>query len=719
MSTNTESSHSTRKKSKFGLHYLDMLGSKFSLSFSTPTGRFQTNMGGALTILLGLVSVVTFLVVMSQYFDKTAPVVTNSTEFSSKVNKFNLYEQEMYPIFGMFFIDQYLTQGHERFASIVAHVEKVFFDVNEQKFKMSWQKQFDYVPCRQINDTKMLNYIRKINSDPGFVNMLLCPDFRGEEHELEAIDDYETQNYRWVRISVYPCSLPDKTKCASAQELKFIRLDYGHLNKLLIPSDFNNPIQDFLVMRYIQMDPSLRKVIKIDMKHTKVIDDASRFAEPVIKKEFSKNILNSVDYSTRTIAQLHCPKALIDTGHFAGCLDYISFGYAAIGEVEIIRRNYRKWTAILGEFGGIMKVMTSAVFFFYTFYNLRRVKNYLGSLIFSGDEQKKQFLEIEKRARKQKDRKVMAPRKKEEVSYDEVMKKLTSSVSKIDNLVQRLNTLEILEKVILSEDQRDLIPLVLYQAKKKELLLSKEKVLSQTKPKQSAKKGDNSGIFGSRKIQILPKDSHNPGSSTTNSLGDKSLIGSYRRLLQEVTNSDQLDEKPTQYSPGQEISQNKESDQGLTRNRKTIPNMMNLHHKISDYIVSQLKDLFEDEATATTFKPHSSTNLHQKAHTQAKRWSDFSKTPIANTAPQPSLTPTKPEMLGNESKKINIQPQPASSRKRLVFSPANSLRFKKRAVSLKKQRLSPESLSRNHQEFAVIDVQRIPKRDMESHTFGR
>ena len=97
------------KKSKVGLHSLDMLGSKFSMNFSTSTGRFQTQMGGIITILLGLISIATFLVVMSQYFDRSSPVVTNSTESGSKVVKFDFYKEDLYPIVGLNLLGNYIT----------------------------------------------------------------------------------------------------------------------------------------------------------------------------------------------------------------------------------------------------------------------------------------------------------------------------------------------------------------------------------------------------------------------------------------------------------------------------------------------------------------------------------------------------------------------------------------------------------------------------------
>ena len=167
----------------------------------------------------------------------------------------------------------------------------------------------------------------------------------------------------------------------------------------------------------MQIDPSLKKTIKYDVKHNKVLDDDARFSKPVIKKEFSTATLNAVDYVTRSSGQFHCTKLQILMGQIGGCVEYENFNYAITGEESIIRRNYRKWTEIIGEFGGFMKVISSAVFFLYSFYRLRQVARYLRGLIFDDNDKKNRFL------------KKKNGRGDGGVTYQQVVKELTKSRS--------------------------------------------------------------------------------------------------------------------------------------------------------------------------------------------------------------------------------------------------------------------------------------------------
>ena len=224
-----KSSRSLRKTPRPGIQSLDFLGEKFSLNFSTTTGYFQTRVGGIITIILGIVSICTFIVVMSQYFDKTSPVVTNSTEFGSKITEFNLYQGQLYPVIGMFFLNKYISQNHARYLTIRAKVVTSIFDSKQHKYDYKLHKAFDYIPCNQIQDQTIIDYVKQLNNNEGFIDMLLCPDFKGEANEFSMVDNYVDYTFRWVMVEVYPCSLEDKTQCASAAEMKHMALHYGHL----------------------------------------------------------------------------------------------------------------------------------------------------------------------------------------------------------------------------------------------------------------------------------------------------------------------------------------------------------------------------------------------------------------------------------------------------------------------------------------------------------
>ena len=65
----------------YEVHSLDFLGEKFSLTYNTLNGKFQTTFGGYLTILLTIASGLVSVIVFSQLFNTQAPVVTTSLEF--------------------------------------------------------------------------------------------------------------------------------------------------------------------------------------------------------------------------------------------------------------------------------------------------------------------------------------------------------------------------------------------------------------------------------------------------------------------------------------------------------------------------------------------------------------------------------------------------------------------------------------------------------------
>ena len=85
-----------KNQSQYSIQTLDFLGSKFKIGYSTLTGKFQTKVGGYLTILMGVLSTGFFFVVMSQFFSKEAPVVMTSTESGPRESEYDLYSENLW-----------------------------------------------------------------------------------------------------------------------------------------------------------------------------------------------------------------------------------------------------------------------------------------------------------------------------------------------------------------------------------------------------------------------------------------------------------------------------------------------------------------------------------------------------------------------------------------------------------------------------------------------
>ena len=64
------------------------------------------------------------------------------------------------------------------------------------------------------------------------------------------------------------------------------------------------------------------------------------------------------------MSQIYCTTAMIDNGD---CEEYFDYVYEMSNEVVIISRRYKKIPVLMGEIGGVLKILTS-VFAILSFY---------------------------------------------------------------------------------------------------------------------------------------------------------------------------------------------------------------------------------------------------------------------------------------------------------------------------------------------------------------
>ena len=492
------------KKPKYGVESLDTLGENFKLGYSTHNGKLQTKIGGYLTILMSLLLIGMFFVVMSQFFYNDCPVVMNSSEFGSRINSFDLYQESLYPIFTFSVGLTGLTpEQYKQFVTIKATVDEAIFRSDNQSISsFDWRpyKSFDFRPCGEIDDPHMRKYVSQVVDQEGFEWLVMCPDFKGEEKEFALYQNYVNKTFKLVNIRVYPCSLPDPKHCASLQMVDRIRADYGYPFKLLEPSNRENPMRSTPIRKATLFDPKSIKVLKQMITLNRVLDDTVTTLIPAkVNIEYSTMKEDSVDFKSRDPNQLHCRKEDIDKGPLGGCLEYLNFEYVANQEVLITRRSYKMLTTMLGEFGGILKLMTSAVFFFYGLYSMRKVKNVLGDIMLGASqrsqERLKRLVEAETDPSTNKNSS-QGPRKrnlfhqkgnkKNNKNYknndnnttnpemDEIVSSLIKRRSSVDNLIQKLNLLDLIEQALFTESERTLLPLVLLKAEKTKIKQEKE-----------------------------------------------------------------------------------------------------------------------------------------------------------------------------------------------------------------------------------------------------
>ena len=365
---------------KYGIHSLDFLGEKFSLTYQSLNGKFQTTFGGYLTIFLGIASALVGLVVFSQLFNTQAPVVTTSLEFGSKYAKYNINEEELgFPL-------SFTSQG-----KVITDLSKYFtlkaatnyFRLNKRTGQMEGGvgRLFDFTTCDKIKDPKFKGLLNKLDVD-SLLSMSFCPDLRGLEDEYFVQYDEENVDHRTIKVFIYPCSLPDQAQCAPKEAINKIEVFYANLEKFFVSSDKKKPLRELGKQSFSRIASLNTKFLNFELKKNRLIDDTSQLTSPRITKEFTSSEMVSTDTGARS-EQLHCPASIINGPSSFLCEPYLNFQFSATGKTLIMSRSYKGVITVMGEFGGVVKILTGVVLFLYSFYTARKMKSYFSSRIFN------------------------------------------------------------------------------------------------------------------------------------------------------------------------------------------------------------------------------------------------------------------------------------------------------------------------------------------------
>ena len=134
-----------------------------------------------------------------------------------------------------------------------------------------------------------------------------------------------------------------------------------------------------------------------------------------------------------------------------GCSDFLTVEFRVEAKVSLTRRTYKKASAIIGEFGGMLKIFTGILFFFYSLYSQGKMKAYLVEKVFmkSEDTQNEENEEDKKfKAEESLDGAMKEAKRKELV--DEA-KKYLEVQRDVVKLSKKLILVEIIGKLILEK----------------------------------------------------------------------------------------------------------------------------------------------------------------------------------------------------------------------------------------------------------------------------
>ena len=468
----------------YGVHSLDFLGEKFSLTYKTANGKFQTTFGGYLTIFLGVASVLVSILIFSQLFNTQAPVVTTYLEFGSKFAKYNLIDEDI--VFPLAFAYQgKIISNLSKYVTL--KVATTYFRQNKTtgKIQAGVKHLFDFIPCNQVKNQRLKNLMTKFDKGLSLVSKAFCPDFRGLEDEYFVQYDQPNFDHISIKMYVYPCSLPDQSQCASKESINQIRMTYPVLDKFFVSSDKDDPLRELTKKSFARIGSINTKYQDFELKVNRLLDDTSQFTSPRVTKEFTSAEVVSTDTGSRPSEQLHCPESIINGPRSFMCSPYLRFRFAATGKTSTMSRSYKGIITVMGEFGGVIKVLSFAVFFLYSFYTARKMKSYFSSKIFNLNKTELKRLEdilardeeLCEKEECQKDKvKTKTLEKKEKQKKIEIRRMMDECVeSKFSaaDMMYKLSMLEVLEDVLFEEHDKTLLPLIIMKRYRNKIKIPK------------------------------------------------------------------------------------------------------------------------------------------------------------------------------------------------------------------------------------------------------
>ena len=243
----------------------------------------------------------------------------------------------------------------------------------------------------------------------------------------------------------------------------------------------------------------------MDVKKNMVIDDTSIYGDPQTKLEYATATQVSTDSRSRDPKIVHCSKELIESDIYNFWAEYLLISYRAVSYMMVVRRNYKKLTTIMGEFGGVLKLVTTAVMLLYSVYSSWKMKRFFMKHLFNLNEKNsKDFNFLLKQTDLRNKRKKMREERSggleakqmgqnsesagstqpKLLEMKEVMKICVANNLTATDILSKLQFVEALQRTFFSEDERTLLPLAILGMKREEL---QDSINNQKNSKKSTK----------------------------------------------------------------------------------------------------------------------------------------------------------------------------------------------------------------------------------------
>ena len=309
--------------SKLSTASLDFNGTDFNLEFESKNGKFQTKLGGYLTLILSFITILAFILSASQLFSDNSPVVNINPEHNQDEIVTKLYDDDLtMPL--MFKKGNKLISSPEelsKYFTVKLFAANVSL-IPLKGWKVHWIHEFAVVPCNLIGEkNKRIKQLvdELFQNSETLKKYLFCPDLGDKQKFFRLSTGLNVQGRIVSRARFYPCGLSDASNCATASELDDIEVSFYSNKKVLEASNFEEPVKYTRKKHKLKVDRSISKTLKYYFDLNIIVDDSTQIRAGKTKARFITVNQEGLNRRSRDPSIIHCTPEVLAVGLYTRC----------------------------------------------------------------------------------------------------------------------------------------------------------------------------------------------------------------------------------------------------------------------------------------------------------------------------------------------------------------------------------------------------------------
>ena len=353
------------------INKLDVFARTYKFKATRGSKTYTTMIGGLATLLgLAVVSVLSF----RSFLDcrkTTKPVVSVNRIRMKQPLRLNLSKHEIGLNFAVLNASQVLSiEQMKQYFTFVGEFQTR--EKNKEGLVVEKVEKVDIFRCKHTVGAKIGPQTEWL------LDFAVCPDFDPERFFVEG--GSQMLPFRRFVAKIYPCSLQNRSKCASWTQLALTIIGTVPIIKVANYSRKKDPLELFIDVdngKYIGM--ASKSIITTYYKKNFIFGDDSDFLNQ--KLEHSYIDVDKVEgkSGTRFSLSSYCSSEEIESGE---CEPYMEMRMRSSFEKMIIQRRYKKFFRSVSEIGGFADLIMILIYSLYFLYSTWSYKAWMrGQLV--------------------------------------------------------------------------------------------------------------------------------------------------------------------------------------------------------------------------------------------------------------------------------------------------------------------------------------------------